>query len=305
MKKLYALLFTLSIGTVTAHAATKTVKHTIKNNETLYTIAHKNHTTIEAVRKANHLKKGDVLKLGRVLTVPVNTYFPNKKKKTASVKIAKVSKTSKIKKPSKVSKRIKSIKVAKTVKKSKSRIKAVKKSKRTNKRLRTALTQHAAPFSSNRIRSVRNTKTDDILFMSYQSDFDLSTSYSNDKGSKIIDLAKQKLGNKYVWGAVGKRNTFDCSGLTKYVYKKQGINIPRTSYNQAKYGESINRSNLKPGDLVFFDTSKKRKGYVNHVGIYIGNGEFLHASSAKKKVVITSLNARFYSQRYKGARRPS
>ncbi len=304
------------MGTVTTHAATKTIKHTIKNNQTLYTIAHKNHTTIEAVRKANHLKKGDVLKLGRVLTVPVNTYFPNKKKKTTLAKIAKVSKTSKIKKPSKVSKRIKSIKIAKRaqakkskkVAKSKNRIKVFKrgkKSKRTNRRLRTALTQHAAPFSSNRIRNVRNTKTDDILFMLYPSDFDFSTSYSNDKASKIIRLAKQKLGTKYVWGAVGQRNTFDCSGLTKYVYEKQGINIPRTSYNQAKYGESINRRDLKPGDLIFFDTSKKRKGYVNHVGIYIGNGEFLHASSAKKKVVITSLNAKFYSQRYRGARRPS
>jgi LysM repeat protein len=83
LKKLYTLLLTLSLATVTAQAATKTVKHTIKNGETLYTIAHKNHTTIEEVRKANGLKKGEKLKLGRVLKVPTNTYFPNKKKKIA------------------------------------------------------------------------------------------------------------------------------------------------------------------------------------------------------------------------------
>jgi len=303
LKKFYALLFTLSVGAATAQAATKTVKHTIKNNETLYTIAHKNHTTIAEVRKANHLKKGDILKLGRVLTVPVDTYFPNKKKKATAKKVAKVSKSVK---KTKIAKR------TKTVKRSKSRIrvsktKTVRNSQRRSRILSSALKSHSKPFASNRVKRARKSNLDDILFTSYETDYGFSTQWSssNDRASKIINLAKQKLGNKYVWGAVGQRNTFDCSGLTKYVYRKQGINIPRTSYNQAKYGKSINRSNLQPGDLVFFDTSKKRKGYVNHVGIYIGNNEFLHASSAKKKVVITSLNAKFYSQRYKGARRPS
>jgi cell wall-associated NlpC family hydrolase len=120
---------------------------------------------------------------------------------------------------------------------------------------------------------------------------------------KMIKLAKNKLGRKYVWGAVGQKNTFDCSGLTKYVCKKNGITIPRRAIQQSKYGKYISRKNLKPGDLIFFDTSKRRKGYVNHVGIYIGNNQFIHASSAKKKVIITSLNKNFYSQRYKGARR--
>jgi len=89
------------MSTVMAEAAT--TKHTIKNGETLYTIAHKNHTTIEEVRKVNGLKKGDTLKLGRVLTVPMNTYFPNKKKKAK--KIAQVSKKSKTKKKVKLTKK--------------------------------------------------------------------------------------------------------------------------------------------------------------------------------------------------------
>ena len=126
---------------------------------------------------------------------------------------------------------------------------------------------------------------------------------STKKVDKLIHIAKTKLGRKYVWGAIGKRNTFDCSGLTQYVYNKCGVNIPRTSIEQSKYGQKISRNNLKAGDLIFFDTSKKRKGYVNHVGIYIGNNQFLHASSAKKKVVITNLE-KFYSNRFKGARRP-
>ncbi len=120
----------------------------------------------------------------------------------------------------------------------------------------------------------------------------------------LATVAKTKLGKRYVWGASGLKNTYDCSSFTKYVYRKNGITIPRTSINQSKYGRYVKRSNLKKGDLIFFDTSKKRKGYVNHVGIYLGNNKFIHASSAKKKVVITSLNKKFYSQRYKGARRP-
>ena len=91
MKRLYTLLFTLSLGAGSAQAATKTVKHTIKNGETLYTIAHRNHTTISEVRKANGLKKGENLKIGRVLKVPKDTYFPNKNKK----KIAKTNKSTK------------------------------------------------------------------------------------------------------------------------------------------------------------------------------------------------------------------
>jgi len=120
---------------------------------------------------------------------------------------------------------------------------------------------------------------------------------------RIIELAKQKLGKRYVWGATGQKNTFDCSGLTSYVCKLNGIKIPRRAIQQSKYGIPVKRSELQPGDLIFFDTSKHRKGYVNHVGIYIGNGKFIHASSAKKKVIITSLNKPFYSQRFKGARR--
>jgi cell wall-associated NlpC family hydrolase len=126
-----------------------------------------------------------------------------------------------------------------------------------------------------------------------------------DKCQRITSLAKTKLGKKYVWGASGNKNTYDCSSFTKFVYKNIGIDIPRTSLRQSKFGKFVKRSELKKGDLIFFDTSKKRKGYVNHVGIYIGDNKFIHASSAKKKVVITSLDKNFYSNRYKGARRPS
>jgi cell wall-associated NlpC family hydrolase len=122
------------------------------------------------------------------------------------------------------------------------------------------------------------------------------------KATKIIQTAKNKLGKRYVWGATGS-NAFDCSGLTTYVCKLNGIKLPRRAIAQSKVGKYVSRKDLKPGDLIFFDTSKHRRGYVNHVGIYIGNNKFIHASSAKHKVTITSLNTPFYSQRFKVARR--
>lgn len=148
-------------------------------------------------------------------------------------------------------------------------------------------------------------KSHNIVSSIWSSIISLFSDKEHLKENKLVATAKEKLGRKYVWGATGKRDTFDCSGLTQYVYKKIGIIIPRTSRYQAEYGKRIARNALQPGDLIFFDTSRRRKGYVNHVGIYIGKGKFLHASSAKKKVVISQLDKTFYGKRFKVARRPS
>jgi cell wall-associated NlpC family hydrolase len=122
--------------------------------------------------------------------------------------------------------------------------------------------------------------------------------------SKVEKYAKKFLGNKYVWGATGPK-TFDCSGFTQKVYKQcTGITIPRVSREQAKVGEYIKFSELKKGDMVFFDTTKKRLGKVNHVGIYLNNGDFIHASSGGKRVMITNSNKkRFYKNRFLWGRR--
>ena len=121
---------------------------------------------------------------------------------------------------------------------------------------------------------------------------------------KIAKYAKTKLGKRYVWGAVGPRS-FDCSGFTRAVYKSTtGIKIPRVSRDQAKVGKYVKFRGLKCGDMVFFDTEKKFSGRVNHVGIYLSNGNFIHASSARKKVIITNFNKRpFYKKRFLWGRR--
>lgn len=127
------------------------------------------------------------------------------------------------------------------------------------------------------------------------------TSNKSSQTKKAIEIAKSHLGGKYVWGATGP-NAFDCSGFTQYIYKKAyGKNIPRVSYEQAKFGEKVNRENLQPGDLVFFDTMNK--GRVSHVGIYIGNNKFIHAASSKSGIIESELSG-YYSKKYLGARRP-
>lgn len=119
----------------------------------------------------------------------------------------------------------------------------------------------------------------------------------------IEENAKRLLGIKYVWGATGPY-TYDCSGFTQKIYRDAGINIPRVSRDQARVGDFISYGDLRRGDMVFFDTKKKRTGIVSHVGIYLGGGNFIHASSAAKKIVIYNFNDKsFYKDRFLWGRR--
>ncbi len=115
--------------------------------------------------------------------------------------------------------------------------------------------------------------------------------------------AKSFLGTRYVWGATGPTK-FDCSGFTQWVYRDAGINIPRVSRDQAKVGEYVSFNNLRKGDMIFFDTKKHKKGIVTHVGIYLGNGNFIHASSAAKQVIVYNFNDKpYYKERFLWGRR--
>ena len=130
-----------------------------------------------------------------------------------------------------------------------------------------------------------------------------SSSSTSTSASKLISYAKKLLGKPYVWGAQGP-NGFDCSGFTYYVFKNSaGITLPRTSSMQSKYGTYVSKSNLKPGDLLFFDTVGANNGVVTHCGIYIGNGQMIHAASGQGKVVINNINSSYYVNAYVNARR--
>ncbi len=119
-------------------------------------------------------------------------------------------------------------------------------------------------------------------------------------GEAIAQEAHNYLGYKYVYGTAGP-NTFDCSGFTSYLYKKYGYSIPRVSSTQATVGTHVEKSDLKEGDLVFFSNSSTSK--IGHVGIYVGNGEFIHASTSTRGVVKDKLSSDYYTRHYITARR--
>jgi cell wall-associated NlpC family hydrolase len=118
--------------------------------------------------------------------------------------------------------------------------------------------------------------------------------------SEIVRTAKQYIGIPYRWGGESPRTGFDCSGLTMVVYRLNGLDLPRSSIQQWRFGRPVKRSELNRGDLVFFATSAGRR--VSHVGIYTGNGRFLHAPRRGRNIQMSSLSNTYYKKRYLGAR---
>ncbi len=119
---------------------------------------------------------------------------------------------------------------------------------------------------------------------------------------KLLDYAKYFKGGKYVWGGTSPKG-FDCSGYVQYLYKKHNVNLPRTAWAQSKKGLSVDKDNLQKGDLLFFLTDRKRGIPVTHVGIYIGNGEFIHAASKKKGIIISPIYHGYYAKKFVSAKR--
>ncbi len=120
--------------------------------------------------------------------------------------------------------------------------------------------------------------------------------------SEVLQYAARFLNTPYKYGGTTPAG-FDCSGFVQYVYKHFDISLPRTAAAQASTGVRVDKSNLNPGDLVFFNTDGSG---INHVGIYAGNGRFIHSSSPNSGgVIYTSMGESFYSKSYVGARRLS
>jgi cell wall-associated NlpC family hydrolase len=135
-----------------------------------------------------------------------------------------------------------------------------------------------------------------LIFESNQSKEDINET-NQSITQDIVLLAKSYIGTKYK--RAGKTpEGFDCSGFVYYIFKEHNISIPRTSFNQAKTTEELARDAIDIGDILSFDTSDK--GKVNHTGIYIGEGEFIHSSSGKAYgVTVSKLDRGFYKDRFK------
>lgn len=146
------------------------------------------------------------------------------------------------------------------------------------------------------------------------------------KIDQMFKVSKDLIGTPYVWGGTTPYKSMDCSGFTQYVMGQLGYNIPRVSKDQSKYGQLVSRTELMPGDLLFFDTTNPRDssdirtpsqemqyaqqvedGYapvnVSHVGIYLGDGVMIHASSGDGIITYADLSSNYYKNRFMNARR--
>ena len=121
------------------------------------------------------------------------------------------------------------------------------------------------------------------------------------KASELVMQAMGLLGVPYKRGGTSEEKGFDCSGFVRHMYEKSvGLVLPRRAEEQAKVTEEISRSELKPGDLVFFNTLKRT---FSHVGIYVGDGKFIHAPRLGKAVRVDDMREAYWQQRFNGARR--
>ena len=117
---------------------------------------------------------------------------------------------------------------------------------------------------------------------------------------KLAKAARTFLGLPYRWGGMSERRGADCSGLVKMIFAKLHVELPRTSREQIQSGQEVPLDNLETGDLVFFSSGGDTP---THVGVYIGNHQFLHAEKKAGRVIITDLSQPWYAERFLGARR--
>ena len=130
---------------------------------------------------------------------------------------------------------------------------------------------------------------------------DPSELVQSSKGQEIVNYAMQFLGYPYVYGGSSPRG-FDCSGFTSYIYKQFGYSLNRTASDQLDNGTSVSRSELQPGDLVMFKKGSSSRR-ASHVGIYIGNNQFIHSSTSRVGVIISGMDEAYYTSGFVGARR--
>ncbi len=125
-----------------------------------------------------------------------------------------------------------------------------------------------------------------------------SASTESTLGEQVVAYARKYMGYRYVFGGASPSTGFDCSGLVYYIYKQLGYNVGRTSANQLYGGTQVSRNNLKVGDIVLFERTYTTSDRATHSGIYIGDGNFIHAANSRLGVIVSNLSTEYYSSRF-------
>lgn len=285
-----SMLFVVATASSARHQS-----HKISSGDNLWTIAQKYHTSAASIARANGISEKKLLKLGDKLVIPGksgasssvgskkssgryivcsgdNLWTIAKHYNTTSKKLAKangLSENSLLQLGDKI------VIPGKKIAKIKRDISKVARASHSIKKRIAAIKAKSTPKTAKVNGGDAPSKT------------------------RLIRTALAYCGTRYRTGGTS-RGGFDCSGFVRYVYKKYGLQLPHSSAAQSSHGVSISKSQLKAGDLVFFQTNGRG---ISHVGIYIGGGKFVHASSHGRGVTTDSLGSSYYSPRYRGARR--
>jgi cell wall-associated NlpC family hydrolase len=161
-----------------------------------------------------------------------------------------------------------------------------------------ALAAHAAPLGAGASTEFEPTRSAVPLWVGQ---LQAVGSETGDVAIRLLDTALGLLGVPYRKGGASAETGFDCSGFVRHVYAQAlGLVLPRRAADQARATVPIDRDELQPGDLVFFNTMRRA---FSHVGVYLGNGKFVHAPSKGDHVKISDMNDRYWARRFNGARR--
>jgi cell wall-associated NlpC family hydrolase len=277
----------LVIALISPSLSTAAASYKIKQGDTLSAIATRHHTTVAKLTKANHLRENSVLALGKAISIPgqASPKRPNRAARPSRQACytihANADSVCLRSAASSGSHRVALLPRGTTM----------KLLARNGKWAKVALASGTCGYAYRPLLAPGAA--------SKQHAEQVASSEPDRSSRSLIQTALACRGMSYRRGGTS-RGGFDCSGFTRYVYAKYGISLPHSSAAQAGTGASISRDALQPGDLVFFQTNSRG---ISHVGIYIGNDNFVHAESRGRGVTVSPLSSSYYGSRYRGARR--
>jgi len=284
------LAFCVASAIISTSFPTAAASYKIKQGDTLWDIAAKHHTTVAKIAKANHLSEKSVLALGKSITIPGSgaARQPNRRSAPARQMSATVHTNADAvclrAGGSTSSRKITTM----------SRGTTLKVVSRNGKWAKVALSNGVCGFVYRSLLS-----TGPGACTPTRTTTQVASAVPSCESGSVVRTALAYRGARYARGGTS-RGGFDCSGFTRHVFAQYGVSLPHSSAAQAGIGASVSRDALQAGDLVFFQTN--RRG-ISHVGIYIGNNSFVHASNHGRGVTVDSLGSSYYAPRYRGARR--
>lgn len=278
-----SLYLTVVLITISLPLAANAATHIVKTGDTLYDLSKQYNTTIANIQSANGLKN-HLIYSGQKLIIPGTEQEGEKSKPVSRVEYKKPEQGVKVRYTVRQKDCLYSIAC-----RHRTSIRAIMSANNLTSELIHPGQVLIIPTCSSSRPANAQVKTANLS----------SRGGSDSSARGILTLAASFLGTRYVYGGSGPQS-FDCSGFVAYVYRSAGFNLPHNAATQAAFGSFVERNSLKPADLVFF--SYYGSQVINHVGIYVEEDRFIHAS-VSEGIKYSSLNEDYYQQNYRGAKR--